>query len=65
MYGSTILGWASYIAVAILLCALVPLLKKLLFSVLILLSINLMRSAGFEVSLYGPLRKRSTRQPGA
>lgn len=63
MYGSylaaTALGWASYITVAILLCALVPLLKELLFCVLIVLSINLVRSAGFEVSLYGPLHKRS------
>lgn len=67
MYGSylaaTALGWASYITVAILLCAVLPLLKELLFSVLILLSINLVRSAGFEVSLYGPLRKRSALQP--
>jgi len=54
------LNWASYITVGVVICALIPYMKLLLFIVLAVFSINLIREAGFVFSLFGPLRKRQS-----
>jgi len=48
----------------VVICALIPYLKFLVFIVLTVFSINLVRDAGFIFSLFGPLRKRSTPPAG-
>lgn len=54
------LGWASYITVAIVVCALIPYLKFLVFISLTVFALNLVREAGFTFSLFGPVRKKQT-----
>ena len=53
------LGWSGFITAAIVLCAIIPYLKLICFIVVIVFSINLIRKAGYKVSLIGPLRKRA------
>jgi len=63
VYGSYLaanaLDWAGYITGAIVLGALVPYLKLILFIVLAVFSIDLIRRAGYKFSFLGPLRKRA------
>ena len=59
-WNSSALNWASYITVGVVICALIPYMKLLLFIVLAVFSINLIREAGFVFSLFGPLRKRQS-----
>ncbi len=54
---ATALDWAGFITIGIVLSMLIPYLKFIAIIVLIAFSIDLIRKAGYKVSLFGPLRK--------
>ena len=52
-------GWPGVGLVAIVVGAIVPYVKVVIFIVLLAMSIDLIRRAGFYISFFGPLKKRA------